>query len=120
MSDGLNCRQGDLALVREPGMTCTCPICGVHRIVLKAGTPVICAALENFFGRPAWRIEEPIDQWVDFSCGTRILVTVISILDSRLMPVRDPGADAVDQMVELVRAPNATTLQPIDEVTPCL
>ena len=109
----MNCRPGDLArIVGTPAGL------GLnnHFVTLKKQPPV-------FYGDCAhWALEEPVyftasyilvDVVGKFSPpGTR--VSVESIADENLRPIRDPGRDAIDEMVQKL-GPAAKTLTEVRE-----
>lgn len=94
----MNCKKGDLALIREPGLRMFCN-CGAPILCVKPGTPVVCA---EFVSPYYWRLEEPLKFAATGSCGLHATGTVGDIADEMLRPVRDPGDDAVDEMVRKV------------------
>lgn len=109
----MNCRPGDLARVVAPGYLLRC-WCGVRTLVVKPDTMVICAT--QF--ADGWYLAEPLKVDTTWACGDgeRLSGTAGSLPDSLLRPVRDPGPDAVDEMVNLVGAA-PKTLTEVREVT---
>jgi len=95
----MNCRPGDLALVRSPGLRMQC-VCGHYVVCVKPGTPVVC---KEFVGR-YWRIEETLHFDVTGPCGARAVGSTDGVADEMLRPIRDPGDDAVDQVVQRLGA----------------
>ena len=75
----MNCRQGDLAVIVR------------SKLVWPLGMIVRCVEFcvtEN--GDPGWILDRPLTHGQD---------VYTSVRDSCLRPIRDPGADAVDEML---------------------
>lgn len=96
----MNCRPGDLCRVLAPGRSISCPLCGTSAIAIKPDTLVIVTEHDGI----AWRLQEPITVNVALQCGAYIVANCTAIHDSALKPIRDPGDDAVDQVIERVGA----------------
>jgi hypothetical protein len=107
----MNCRPGDLAfIVGLPALfglnDKPVKLANLPPVIWMPGTP------------PQWRLEAPVffratRNVVDLA-GTRYfagdLVGIDALADGNLRPIRDPGADAVDEMVQRVgRAPMTLT-----------
>ena len=84
----MNCKQGDLAIIvgilpGYPGYKCN-------------GMIVKCVSLIPDYDIAAWIIEPEIDGF-------------LGVADVNLRPIRDPGDDAVDEMVQLHGKPVEVT-----------
>ncbi|MGN6518702.1 MAG: hypothetical protein ACTHK2_04675 [Dokdonella sp.] len=102
----MNCQPGDLARVIPPGAFEPCPLCGKRALAIRSDLLVVCEELlvaPN--GNPMWRIAEPIRTAGIFPCGTPFTGTCFAIADDLLRPIRDPGEDAVDEMLQRIGAP---------------
>lgn len=100
----MNCRPGELAF-----------IFGLHAALNLNDRPVQLANEPWFMfgGVPHWRLEQPIETTVSAS-GTNWFTgqyipkgstgVIYEVPDENLRPIRDPGEDAVDQMVLLMGA----------------
>lgn len=98
----MNCRPGDLARVVSPGyfMRCTC---GVRTLIVKPDTLVVC---DKPFA-DGWYLAEPLKVAGSFACGAGPFEgSCGSLPDDLLRPIRDPGDDAVDEVLVRVGAPN--------------
>lgn len=95
----MNCRPGDLARVVAPGYFIRC-WCGAQTLVVKPDTLVVCAQPYA----DGWYLAEPLKVDAIRACGEheRLTGTCGSLPDHLLRPIRDPGADAVDEMVAKV------------------
>lgn len=97
----MNCRPGDLARVLAPGRSISCPLCGDSAVAIKPDTLVIVTTHDGI----AWRLQDPIMVNVSLKCGAHIVARCTALHDSALKPIRDPGDDAVDEMVRKVGKP---------------
>lgn len=116
----MNCRPGDLA--RIVGLH---PACGLNDKIVKLRNESPVIWVEG--AAPQWKLEERVsfvaDRNVMDLSGTRYfageLVYVDALADSCLRPIRDPGSDAIDEMVAKV-GPAPMTLTEVlerDEAT---
>lgn len=112
----MNCRPGDLARIVGTDVRL-----GLNDRIVKLtnDAPKVVA------GRPHWRLEEPIRVVLSmaginplgqvFERGECLIARFLD--DANLRPIRDPGADAVDEMVRLVGAAPKTLTEIMREVT---
>lgn len=96
----LNCRPGDLAILIED-LWMGSPISDERVTFCKAGTIVRCVSLDV---DNCWRLEEPRSFAITFTGPVYVVVTGVltGIRDGVLRPIRNPGDDAVDEMVAKV------------------
>jgi hypothetical protein len=98
----VNCKPGDLAYVAdEKRLMLRCLGCGEERPALTFGHPltVTTVAYSTPEGGPVWRLKEHVSIHVQFGCGMTVNGQVAGVCDAALRPIRDPGDDAVDEMV---------------------
>lgn len=101
----MNCRPGDLARVISPGVRMACPFCGGLAVIVDPDTFVTCVALTD---DSRWILKKPISFGITFECGFFVLRQrglVTAIEDHLLRPIRDPGDEALDEVLALVGAP---------------
>lgn len=112
----MNCRPGDLAR-----------IVGLHPC-LRLNDKIVKLADEPPFmqlGAPHWRLETPIELTLEvnafnslsgerWSRGSKVVLEEVP--DQHLRPIRDPGSDAVDEIVARVGAA-PKTLTEVREVS---
>jgi hypothetical protein len=91
----LNCKPGDLAVVLKTRMRPD----AVGMVVRVVEHTVVG-------GEPAWRIDPPLPGGVRWSFAGGSWTDGTSIRDECLRPIRDPGEDAVDEILQLVGSPN--------------
>lgn len=101
----VNCRAGDLARV------VAYPACDEA----DRRMPGCIVRVTDYFPHPTrgwamWHLESPL--LIPVADGAQI---VVAIADSVLRPIRDPGDDAVDEMLALVGPAPAVTQQPTRE-----
>lgn len=94
----MNCRPGDLARVLSPGRRISCPLCGDSAIAVKPDTLVVVTTHDGI----AWILQEPIIVNVSLKCGAHIIARCTALEDRCLKPIRDPGPDAIDEIVAKV------------------
>lgn len=89
----MNCKPGDLAMVvkgRSVGVVCTC-------IRLASIGETLDLGYDVELDGPMWVTDKSFQStWGDWDC---------LMFDDFLRPLRDPGDDAVDEMVERVGKP---------------
>ena len=109
----MNCKPGDLARVVAPGYFVRCA-CGARTLIVKPDTLVVCA--KPF--ADGWYLEEPVEVRTVWACDPMqpLVGTAGSLPDHLLRPIRDPGDDAVDEMVLKVGAA-PKTLTEVREVS---
>ena len=108
----MNCRPNDLARVIAPGRLVHCPLCSCSGVAVRPDTIVRVTQHDGI----AWALEEPICDVVPISCGATIIIRCRMLPDELLRPIRDPGDDAVDEMVAKL-GPAPMTLTEVREVT---
>ena len=97
----MNCRPGDLARVIAPGRMTRCPLCGIEGVAIKPDTMVVVTTHDGI----AWRLDKPVLNDVQLSCGVAIYIICHALSDDILRPIRDPGDNAVDEMLIRVGLP---------------
>lgn len=99
----MNCRKGDLAILIED-LWLENPLSGERKTLLASGAIVRCTSLDP--ADNCWNIEEPRRISVSFERFPRVLIDCVlsGIRDDALRPIRDPGVDAVDEMVQRLGA----------------
>lgn len=103
----MNCRPGDLAFIVSVGEIL--PLCAreaLHRAAIgRVVRTVHLTPPSDGSDVPCWMLEEPFS--VPYGDdGT--LIYCWGIADRGLRPIRDPGEDAVDEMIQLVGSPTVT------------
>lgn len=93
----MNCRPHDLARVISPGRLARCPSCGSQKVAVK---PLTIVRVTEHDGT-VWVLEEPLTGDLEFDCGTFLHWICRGLHDDLLRPIRDPGDDAVDEMVRI-------------------
>jgi hypothetical protein len=88
----LNCRPGDLAII-------TGAVGPIDHLIVGRIVRVTHLDTPNHDGDPCWfyegpKITVPHPQW-----GSLVECSIRSLADHLLRPIRDPGDDAVDEMV---------------------
>lgn len=110
----MNCKPGDLARVVSPGYFLRCS-CGIRTLAVKPDTLVVCA-------KPladGWYLAEPLKIETVWGCDPSVPLTGTcgSLPDHLLRPIRDPGDDAVDEMVRRVGAAPMTLTEILQGAT---
>lgn len=98
----MNCQPNDIARVIPPGRLARCPICGGQKVAVLPDTIVRVTRHDGI----AWMLEEPLRGQLEFDCGQQLSWVCTGLKDELLRPIRDPGDDAVDEMLLRVGAPN--------------
>jgi hypothetical protein len=101
----LNYQKGDLARIIPPGAFERCPLCGRRALAIRPDILVVCEEVVIENGVTMWRIAEKIRTSGIFPCGTPFTGTCFVIADALLRPIRNPGADEVDEILQRVGAP---------------
>lgn len=96
----MNCQKDDLARVVSPGRLVRCPTCGGQKAAVLPDTIVRVKEHDGV----AWMLEEPLRGELDFECGLYLRWTCSGLSDDLLRPIRDPGEDAVDEMIRIAGA----------------
>lgn len=96
----MNCRENDLAILIED-LWLENPLSGERKTLLASGALVRCVSLDPIDN--CWNIEEPRRISLMFEQAPRIRIDCVlsGIRDDVLRPIRDPGDEAVDEMVRL-------------------
>lgn len=108
----LNCKPGDLAIiVSVPRSTSPRIVAAIEAKALGRIVRCLTLARSNDGLSACWRITEP------FSVLTPVgAIDFFGIADKDLRPIRDPGDDAVDEVLAKLGAPTALAGVPAEEV----
>ncbi len=102
----LNCRKDDIAVYASIGVWLEHEATKERHYLVKPGTVVQCSEAEVVEGKPGWVLAEPIPYDIKFSTGEWHYGKVTAISDDVLKPIRDPGDDAIDEIIQRIGKPD--------------
>lgn len=92
----MNCKQGDLAIYKGEDRSCW------GRIVRCISLHPLCS---RHFGIPHWVVDPPLPRTENPS------ELAVAVADCALQPIRDPGEDATDEMLQRLGKPESAAIE---------